>query len=117
MDLRKLEIFVRVAQLENFSQAAASLHMAQPAVSIAIRKLEDELDTRLLDRSGRQTKPTAEGQNLLQRAQSILREVEDLKRSTSAMKDLLQGELSMKLKSASPPAATRPVPRSWSWYH
>lgn len=95
MDLRKLEIFVRVAQLENFSQAATSLHMAQPAVSIAIRKLEEELDTRLLDRSGRQTRLTAEGQNLLQRAQSILQEVEDLKRSTSAMRDLLQGELSI----------------------
>jgi DNA-binding transcriptional LysR family regulator len=93
MDLRKLEIFVRVAQLENFSQAATSLHMAQPAVSIAIRKLEEELDTRLLDRSGRQTKLTAEGRNLLQRAQSILLEVEDLKRSTSALRNLLQGEL------------------------
>ncbi len=95
MDLRKLEIFARVAQLKSFSQAAISLHMAQPAVSIAIRKLEDELDTRLFDRSGRQAKLTAEGDNLLQRALLILHEVEDLKRSTSAMKDLLQGELSI----------------------
>ena len=53
MDLRKLEIFVQVAELGNFSQAANSLHMAQPAVSIAIRKLEEELDTTLFDRSGR----------------------------------------------------------------
>lgn len=95
MDLRKLEIFVRVAQLKNFSQAATSLHMAQPAVSIAIRKLEEELDTRLFDRSGRQATLTAEGNNLVQRARLILRDVEDFKRSTSAMKNLLQGELSI----------------------
>jgi DNA-binding transcriptional LysR family regulator len=95
MDLRKLEIFVQVAQLENFTRAASSLHMAQPAVSIAIRKLEEELDTRLFDRSGRRAHLTAEGYNLLQRAESILRDVEDLKHASSAMKNLLQGELSI----------------------
>ena len=95
MDLRKLEIFVKVAELANFSHAANSLHMAQPAVSIAIRKLEEELDTRLFDRSGRQARVTSEGEQLLQRARQILREVEELKRSSSAMRDLLQGELSI----------------------
>lgn len=95
MDLRKLEIFVRVAQLKNFSQAALSLHMAQPAVSIAIRKLEEELEVRLLDRSGRQVRLTAEGENLLQRAEAILQQVADLKDSNSAMRGLLQGELSI----------------------
>jgi LysR family cyn operon transcriptional activator len=95
MDLRKLEIFVRVAQLKNFSQAALSLHMAQPAVSIAIRKLEEELGVRLLDRSGRQARLTAEGQNLLYRAEAILQQVAELKDSNSAMKGLLQGELSI----------------------
>ena len=44
MDLRKLEIFAQVARHNSFSQAASSLHMAQPAVSIAIRKLEEELE-------------------------------------------------------------------------
>lgn len=95
MDLRKLEIFARVAQLGSFSHAANSLHMAQPAVSIAIRKLEEELDTPLFDRSGRQVRLTSEGGTLLERARFILQEVEDLKRSTSAMRDLLQGELSI----------------------
>lgn len=95
MDLRKLEIFVRVAELKNFSHAAVSLHMAQPAVSIAIRKLEQELDVSVFDRRGRQTRLTAEGKNLLQRAQVILREVEELKHSTSDMKHLLQGELTI----------------------
>ncbi|MCB1676600.1 MAG: LysR family transcriptional regulator [Halioglobus sp.] len=67
--------------------------MAQPAVSIAVRKLESELDVCLFDRSGRRATLTAEGHNLLSRAQAILAQVAELKRSTSDMKDLLQGEL------------------------
>ncbi len=95
MDLRKLEIFVAVAEQENFSHAAAALHMAQPAVSIAIRKLEDELAMPLFDRSQRQVRLTTEGRALLVRARSILNEVEELKRSSTALRDLLQGELSL----------------------
>jgi LysR family transcriptional regulator, cyn operon transcriptional activator len=95
VDLRKLEIFARVAELKNFSQAAASLHMAQPAVSIAVRKLEESLDTKLLDRSGRRVELTAEGRNLLEHTYRILQQVEELKESTTAMKQLLVGELSI----------------------
>lgn len=95
MDLRKLEIFERVARLKSFSQAASSLHMAQPAVSIAIRKLEAELDTTLFDRSGRQATLTAEGHKLLARVQVILREVEELKHASGALKGLLEGDLSI----------------------
>ena len=93
MDLRKLEIFVRVAELENFSRAAEHLHMAQPAVSIAVRKLEEELETALFDRSGRRAVLTAEGRDLLARAHPVLQSVQDLKQATGAMKDLLRGEL------------------------
>ncbi|MBT4521442.1 MAG: LysR family transcriptional regulator [Halieaceae bacterium] len=95
MDLRKLEIFARVAQLHSFSQAATSLHMAQPAVSIAIRKLEKELKTPLFDRGGRRIELTAEGTTLLPRAQFILQEVAELAGSADAMNNLLQGELSL----------------------
>ncbi len=95
MDLRKLEIFVSVATLGSFSEAARQLHMAQPAVSIAVRKLEDSLAVTLLDRSGRQLQLTAEGEHLLQRARGILQQVDELKASTGALRDLLQGELSI----------------------
>jgi DNA-binding transcriptional LysR family regulator len=93
VDLRKLEIFARVAELRSFSHAATSLHMAQPAVSIAIRKLEESLDTPLLNRGGGRVTLTSEGENLLRRALVILQEVEELKRSVGGMNDLLLGEL------------------------
>ncbi len=95
MDLRKLEIFVRVAQLNNFSRAAEDLHMAQPAVSIAVRKLEESLGTTLFDRSGRQVQLTAEGMILLEKAQGILRDMNDLANSAKALNKLLAGELTI----------------------
>ncbi|MCL4104509.1 UNVERIFIED_CONTAM: hypothetical protein GTU68_047471 [Idotea baltica] len=95
MDLRKLEIFVAVAEQCSFSQAAKQLHMAQPAVSISVRKLEESLQTPLFDRSGRKVALTAEGENLLRRARQILADVEELSRSMGAMNKLLSGELSI----------------------
>ena len=95
MDIRKLEIFEQVVTLGSFSEAAKSMHMAQPAVSIAIRKLEQSLEVPLFDRSGRRIQLTAEGSQLLQRIRPILQELEALKQSTRAMKNLLQGELSL----------------------
>ena len=95
MDLRKLQIFVRVAQLGNFSKAAEDLHMAQPAVSIAVRKLEETLGITLFDRSGRGARLTAEGQLLLQKAQSILSDVDNLTNTIGAMSALERGELTI----------------------
>ena len=95
MDLRKLQIFVTIAQAGSFSAAAEQLHMAQPAVSIAVRKLEESLGVALFDRTGRSIALTAEGQALLGRAQSILQQVDDLQASAGDLKNLLRGELSI----------------------
>ena len=95
MDLRKLQIFSAVAHAGSFSTAAEQLHMAQPAVSIAVRKLEESLGITLFDRSGRTIALTAEGEALLSRARSILLQVEELEASAGDLKGLLRGELSI----------------------
>jgi len=95
MDLRKLEIFVQVAKLNNFSKAALALHMAQPAVSIAVRKLEESMATNLFDRSARRVELTAEGRVLYEKAQAILRDVDDLTSSVNSMTRLQQGEITL----------------------
>ncbi|TDG15431.1 LysR family transcriptional regulator [Seongchinamella unica] len=95
MDLRKLEIFTAVARSGSFSAAAQQLHMAQPAVSIAVRKLEESLGITLFDRSGRTIALTAEGEALVGRAQSILLQVEELEASAGDLRGLLRGELSI----------------------
>ncbi len=81
MDLRKLEIFAYVAQLQSFSKAAQQLHMAQPAVSIAVRKLEEELNHQLLERHKRSIRLTSQGEIALKKALEILQQVGELKDS------------------------------------
>lgn len=93
MDLRKLTIFREVARQNSFRKAADTLHIAQPAVSIAIQKLESELDTLLFKRVGRTIEITQEGREVLQRAEIILNEVDALKESVSDTNQLLKGEL------------------------
>ncbi len=95
MDLRKLQIFVAVAQAMSFSRAAEMLPMAQPAVSIAIRKLEEELDCLLFERQHRRVRLTSEGERLFEKASLILDQVADLEQSVRAMQNLLAGELSI----------------------
>ncbi|HEY2530741.1 MAG TPA: LysR family transcriptional regulator [Xanthobacteraceae bacterium] len=75
MDLRALRYFVYVAEARSFSKAAVQLHVAQPALSRQIRKLEEELGTDLILRTRRQLELTDAGLLLLQRAHSLIRQV------------------------------------------
>ena len=89
MDLRQLEIFVKVAELKSFSKAAQALRLTQPTVSEHIRTLEQELGVRLLDRLGRGAEATRAGQLLLSHATRMLQ----LQRETLQAMDSFQGRL------------------------
>ena len=78
MDIKRLRVFVAVVEEGGFSAAARKLHMAQPAVSIAIRTLEEELHVELFDASARRKQLTYEGERLLLHAREVLRQVEQL---------------------------------------
>jgi DNA-binding transcriptional LysR family regulator len=71
-DLRQLEIFKRVVELESFSKAADAVHLAQASVSERISTLESQVGTRLLDRLGRQVVPTKAGEVLYKHAVLLL---------------------------------------------
>lgn len=76
MNLSALLTFVTVADLMSFSRAAERLHLAQPAVSQQIKRLEKEVGAELFNRSTRRVRLTPAGELLLPRARSILAEVE-----------------------------------------
>jgi DNA-binding transcriptional LysR family regulator len=93
MDLRQLEILVKVADLGSFSRAADALFLTQPTVSEHIRALEDQVGVRLLDRLGRGATPTRAGQLLLTHARRILA----LQREAQQAMDQFQGRMSGEL--------------------
>lgn len=71
MDIRNLTTFVHVAELGNFSRAAARLGYSQPTISVQIRQLEDELGFRLFDRIGHAVRLTDKGRDTLAYAQQV----------------------------------------------
>src|SRR5262245_22219823 len=93
MDLRRLEIFAKVAELGSFSRAAESLFLTQPTVSEHVRALEDELGVQLLDRLGRGAAPTRAGQLLLGYARRILALATEARQAVDQFQGRVSGEL------------------------
>jgi DNA-binding transcriptional LysR family regulator len=75
VDLRELRYFLAVAEELNFTRAAARLHVAQQALSAAIRELEQTLGVRLFTRSTRRVALTSAGEELVPAARRILTDV------------------------------------------
>lgn len=95
MDTQYLEAFCAVADTGSFSAAAVQLHLTQPAVSKRIASLEEQLDCRVFDRIGRRIDLTEAGRDLLPRANRILRELAEAKRSIMDKSGEIAGTLNM----------------------
>lgn len=93
MDLRQLRVFVEVVRQQSFTQAAEQLCIAQPAVSITIRKLEEELGLTLLNRQERRVSLTAEGESLLRHAERILDNLAAAETEMAELRGLTHGEV------------------------
>lgn len=78
LDVDSLRVFVRVAELRSFTQAARQLQMPKARASAHVQKLESTLGTQLLLRSTRMVRPTLEGEQLLTRARAFLAEADEI---------------------------------------
>jgi DNA-binding transcriptional LysR family regulator len=97
MELRQLAYFVAVAEERNFTRAAQTIPIAQPAISQQIRRLEAELGERLFHRDRRGTRLTPAGQALLPHARATLGAAEGGRQAVAALSDLLTGSLAVGL--------------------
>lgn len=79
-----MSVFVRVVELGSFTKAADALQLHRPAVSKSVQQLEDELGVKLLHRTTRSLSTTAEGDEIYQRAISLLSDVNDMMASYSS---------------------------------
>jgi DNA-binding transcriptional LysR family regulator len=99
MNLKQLSYFKAVIDQGGFSAAARHLHIAQPAISIAIRKLEEELALTPLQRSDRHITATTEGEVLLQHANKLLEQVKVAELEMRELKGLTKGEVRIGIPS------------------
>jgi DNA-binding transcriptional LysR family regulator len=91
--LRQLEYLCALADERHFGRAAAACHVSQPALSVAIRKLEAELGLELVHRDRRYDDLTPQGRELLGWARQILAGVDSLSSEASRMSGTLSGKL------------------------
>lgn len=76
LSMRQLRAFLTLIDVRNFTRAAQQTHLSQPAFSALIRALEDEVGTRLFERTTRSVEPTAEGLVFEQSARRVLQEAQ-----------------------------------------
>ncbi len=95
MDLAQLETFLAIVEERGFSRAALRLRRTQPAVSQAIRRLEDELGERLFERGSRDGTLTAAGVVLRGYAERLLRLRGEARSAVEELRSLARGRLSV----------------------
>src|SRR4249919_2385147 len=93
MDLAALKIFLAVAQERSFSRAAAKVHRTQPAVSQAVRRLEDDLGEQLFDRSSKTGTLTEAGRMLQNYGQRLVRLAEETESAVRDLRDMRRGRV------------------------
>lgn len=93
MTIQQLHYAMALLQHQSFNRAAKDLQISQPALSVQIKKLENELGTILFDRSNKVITATHKGQILLDKAQLIINESQQLAQLATQLNDTSAGEL------------------------
>jgi DNA-binding transcriptional LysR family regulator len=91
--LERLKVFVRVAELGSFTRAAESLGMPKGLASVAVQQLENQLGTRLFQRTTRRVELTQDGRACHERARDLLGEFEELEAQFTQTPQRLSGRL------------------------
>jgi hypothetical protein len=91
----ELKYIVAVAREKHFGRAAEACFVSQPTLSVSIKKLEEELDVKLFERSANEVAVTALGEEIIRQAQSVLEQAANIKEIAKRGKDPLAGPLKL----------------------
>ena len=105
--LKHLRTFVIVARYGSFNKAAEELSRTQPAITLAVKQLENFIGLRLLDRTTRRVTPTAEGENFIPIAERLVRDFDTAISDLKATAERRVGNISMAIV---PSVATNLLP-------
>ena len=93
MTLTELRYIVAVARERHFGRAAEACFVSQPTLSVAIKKLEDELDCKIFERGGSEVSVTPLGEEIVRQAQQVIEQAQGIKEIAKRGKDPLSGPL------------------------
>lgn len=93
MTLTELKYIVALAREKHFGRAAEACFISQPTLSVSIKKLEEELDIKLFERSANEVTVTPLGEEIVRQAQSVLEQAAVIKEIAKRGKDPLSGPL------------------------
>ena len=93
MTLTDLRYLVALAHERHFGRAAERCHVSQPTLSVAVKKVEDELGIQLFERSASEVKITETGRRIVAQAEKVLMEASQIQEIAAAGKDPLAGPL------------------------
>jgi LysR family transcriptional regulator, hydrogen peroxide-inducible genes activator len=95
MTLTELKYIVAVAREKHFGRAAEACFISQPTLSVSIKKLEEELEVKLFERSANEVTVTPLGEEIVRQAQSVLEQAAHIKEIAKRGKDPLAGALTL----------------------
>mgnify|MGYP002682533144 CR=1 FL=1 len=95
MTLTELKYIVAVARERHFGKAAEACYVSQPTLSVAVKKLEEELEVKLFERSANEVTVTPLGEEIVRQAQSVLEQAANIKDIAKRGKDPLAGPLKL----------------------
>ena len=93
MTLTELKYIVAVARERHFGRAAEACFVSQPTLSVAIKKLEDELDVKIFERGANEVSVTPLGEDIVRQAQQVIEQAQAIREIAKRGKDPVSGPL------------------------
>jgi len=112
MTLTELRYIVAVAREKHFGRASEACHVSQPTLSVAIKKLEEELDLKIFERGSTEVSVTALGEEIVRQAQTVIEQAAAIKEIAKRGKDPLAGALRLGIIYTIGPYLLPPLVRS-----